>query len=801
MGHFEGRLVLNDDVMLIPVGQLADDVRAQVECSDDDVAISRMGGRAGSKIVDVDSASLLTQFQEPRSAVEAVILFARERNLEPASVLESAYPMLRRMLEGGVLVHALADGEPRSSATLLNIGDSVVGTVVTRTLQVLEDTEVYLLRDATGRQSVLKLERKDPGAGESVRSRLEREADILAYLDGGIAPQLLGRGSLDGQAYLQMEFVTGVDVATAAVEWRARKDTVGRGALLSLAGTIAGTYAHLHAQGVIHGDVHPRNVLIGCDHSVRLIDFGLAQSLAAGTPILSSVERGGIPFFFEPELARAYLVGAPSIPASAEGEQYSVAAMIYLIMTGTHWQDFRLDRERMLQDIAQLPVLSFADRKVASWPELESVLARALSKEAADRFPSMAAFADAITSLSTTLDTGSPLSARTSNRLDQLLVRTLAHAAIEGVWLCGELPPAPFASITYGSSGIALGLLCIAQRRGDVLSLATAEVWARHAARNANQEGAFYNERIDITPDRVGRGSPYHSLSGVHAAAALIARAAGDPLAQMHATSAFVDAAERPLGGLDLTIGKASIILGSAILLDATGGVAGDWTPLNEFGDAGVASLWEALDKKQSIRESDVDYLGIAHGWAGFMYATLLWSSVSGSAVPNDVTRRLDELSSLAIPSGRGLEWPWMLHVPGDPPTMAGWCNGSAGQVFLWTLAYRLLGDTRWLAMAEGAAWNSWESADPASTLCCGLVGRAYALLNFFRLNGDSLWLDRARTLGNRAAKEGAMPPDYPRSLYKGEFGLAVLAADLEAPNEAVMPFFEPFGYGASLSD
>jgi hypothetical protein len=39
------------------------------------------------------------------------------------------------------------------------------------------------------------------------------------------------------------------------------------------------------------------------------------------------------------------------------------------------------------------------------------------------------------------------------------------------------------------------------------------------------------------------------------------------------------------------------------------------------------------------------------------------------------------------------------------------------------------------------------------------------------------------------------MPPEFARSLYKGEFGLAVLAADLEVPDEAVMPFFEPFGY------
>jgi serine/threonine-protein kinase len=798
MAQLAGRLVLNDDVMLIPVGELADDARAQVECGADDVAVSRMGGRAGSKIVDADAASLLAQFREPRSAVEAVILFARERSLEPDSVLESAYPMLRSMVDGGVLVQAQADGEPKPPATLVTAGDAVLGSVVTRMLQVLEDTEVYLLTGPAGRRSVLKVERRVPGAGASVRARLEREADLLAHINHGIAPKLFGRGSIDGQAYLEIEFVPGVDAVTASVEWRERKDAIGHRALLSLAATIAATYANLHGQGVLHGDVHPRNVLIGADGSARLIDFGLARSMAADTSLPSEAERGGIPFFFEPELARAYLEGIPPMPSTPEGEQYSVAALIYLLMTGTHWQDFRLDRQGMFQDILERPVLSFAERGVASWLALESVLARALSKDVGDRFPSMAEFADAISRLSAELGAHPAASPQTSLRLEQLLGRTKARVAIDGPWMTGEPPSAPFASLTYGSSGIALGLLCIAQREGDALGLATADVWACRSAREIDRDGAFYNPDIEITPETVGQGSPYHSPSGIHATAALIARAAADIPAQMEATSDFLKAAGRPLVGLDLTLGTASTILASAILLDAASGLPGDWTPLRELGNVGAADLWQALDSKPPIRDADIDYLGIAHGWAGFLYATLQWSRISGSPLPGGVTQRLEELSALAMPAGRGVEWPWVLRVSGDPPTMAGWCNGSSGQVFLWSLAHELLGDPRWLAMAEGAAWNSWESADPAASLCCGLVGRAYALLNFFRHTDDSLWLDRARALGNRAATNGGMPPEYPHSLFKGEFGLAVLAADLEVPHQAVMPFFEPFGYGAS---
>jgi eukaryotic-like serine/threonine-protein kinase len=125
---------------------------------------------------------------------------------------------------------------------------------------------------------------------------------------------------------------------------------------------------------------------------------------------------------------------------------------------------------------------------------------------------------------------------------------------------------------------------------------------------------------------------------------------------------------------------------------------------------------------------------------------------------------------------------------------MSGWCNGSAGYVHLWTLAHRLTRDERMLGLAEGAAWNAWESDGPVSTVCCGRAGRAYALLNMFRHTDDDAWLTRARTLADRAAAESAPGESegHDDSLYKGRLGSALLAADQAAPHEACLPFFEP---------
>ena len=205
--------------------------------------------------------------------------------------------------------------------------------------------------------------------------------------------------------------------------------------------------------------------------------------------------------------------------------------------------------------------------------------------------------------------------------------------------------------------------------------------------------------------------------------------------------------------------------------------------------------MWRSLDRKGEIVSADVESPGMAHGWAGFLYATLTWCRVAGADVPSSVEPRLAELAALARPSGRGLVWPWMLAGDGARATMPGWCNGSAGYVFLWTLAADALGRRDLLDLAVGAAWDAWDAPDTAASLCCGLAGRGYALLNLYRATGETVWLTRARHLAERGAARGGFEESHRHSLWKGDMGLAALAADLERPEQAAMPFFEPMGY------
>ena len=127
---------------------------------------------------------------------------------------------------------------------------------------------------------------------------------------------------------------------------------------------------------------------------------------------------------------------------------------------------------------------------------------------------------------------------------------------------------------------------------------------------------------------------------------------------------------------------------------------------------------------------------------------------------------------------------------------MAGWCNGSAGFVHLWTTAHAHLGDQRWASLAERAAWSSYTAHARLGQLCCGLAGQAYSLLAIYAHTGETRWRDLAGELASRAAADHSITHGLSvASLHKGVVGVAVLAADLAAPEAAAMPLF---GVGGS---
>ena len=788
-------VILPPDVVVVPVESLAEDVRAQLAWQPGDYALTRPRSRTPSSIIDQHTAGLLEQFREPCRIVDAIIRYSDAAALDPHETLERAFPVLQRFLNGGLLM-APDSALAQPIAGTLKRGEVIAGYTVIEAVQIIVDTEVYLVRTLDGAFAALKMAR--PGAEARVRRLFEAEAETLATLDGRVTPCLIDCGEIDGRPFLAMSWRAGVDGYEASAGARGDSDT---GDLLRMAGAIADAYAHLHEQNVLQGDVHPRNVLIDAEFGVTLIDFGMAAPrVAAGGGHRG--RRGAVELFADPELAAAQRAGDPLPPVSAEGEQYSVAALLYSLLTGAYTHNFVLEREGMWRQLAEDPPLPFSAHSGPALPAVERTLRRALAKDPSARFESMAAFAGAFrqaaasdASLGSARDAGA-FGPREIARMvrDDVLMRL---APAEFVTLPVVEPPT--SSVNNGAAGFAYALLRMARQRGDERMLAAADVWITRAVRDVAQapDAALFNPELDLTSDVIGRSSLSHMPAGVHCVEALVAHARGDERALRLALGAFAVSAGGPRTDVDVAFGRAGLLLGCTLLHEAPGIAAlEEGRGIVALGNDLAAELTTILSDEAPGSSPSLSPLGAAHGWAGVLFALLRWHTVTGAALPSALRTRLDELAALATPVGRGVCWPRTTErLPAEDGLRASWCNGSAGFVSLWLQAEQSFGTPRYGALAEAAGWTTFDAPPAGGDLCCGLAGRAYALMGLYRHTGDRRWWSRAAELGERAAGRIRTFSRRADSLYNGEVGVALLAADLAAPDHSGLPLYEAEGW------
>lgn len=788
-------LILPPDLVITPVVELPDAVRDRLEAGPGAYTLTRPRSRTPTKIIEADGADLLTEFRQPKRIVDAVFAYSLARRLDPEALLHAAFPLFDDLIANGLLV------EPGSSAAVpiapsFSPGSEWRHYRVVQCARSLIDTEVYEVADSSGRRLALKIGRSH--APSEVRDALSREAAILKYLNGAPAPMFVAEGEDAGRLFILTEWSAGTDAETAAYHQREAGDEV---ALWRLCEQILDSYATLHDRGVIHGDVHPSNLIVRSSDGVTIMDYGWSTTTDR-TGRREHVPRAGIPEFFEPEYARSLLRRRPAPAASVPSDQYGVAVLLYRLLTGQSYLRFSLEEQQSLVQIARDPPLAFALHGVEHGPAVEAALRRALAKSPAERFPDMAAFAEAFRrSRAARFPTRLRAGPSTPRRFLDLTLRRLRP---DGVLLNVATHTPPTCSIYLGMAGASLGLLRIACVREDSRLLSQAEVWAALSGRLAGRGTAFVNPRLEMTAGLVGKSSILHSRPGLGYLAARLAHARGDWVERDLVLGRWLGVTRIPSRQIEVSLGGAGVLLALSFAGDLVG--AGNPSLVKRIRAAGIRlhdKLCRSLKRRRPLGRLDRRMnLGIAHGWAGVLYAILRWEHSTGMRTSPMVETRLDELAGQATIAESGARWPWL--TPDEQGRivssyMPGWCNGSAGMIGLWTLANRIIGEEKFLRLAELAALDAWQH-DPGEThLCCGLAGVSYGLLNLYRHTGEPIWLERGRSLAERAATRALnatrmQPSETAHSLFRGDVGLAVLLADLERPEAAGFPLFDEPG-------
>ena len=163
---------------------------------------------------------------------------------------------------------------------------------------------------------------------------LEDEARIAAAIRHPNVAEVLDFGSVDGQHFIAMEYIDGIDLATVLRGFRLRDTLLPLPAALYIARGVAEGLHAAHAlrdnegkpQEVIHRDVSPHNILISYEGAVKLIDFGVAKAANNSTKTRSGVIKGKLQYM-SPEQAQAQAL-------DGRADIFSLGMTLYKMLTG-----------------------------------------------------------------------------------------------------------------------------------------------------------------------------------------------------------------------------------------------------------------------------------------------------------------------------------------------------------------------------------------------------------------------------------------------------------------------------------
>lgn len=246
-------------------------------------------------------------------------------------------------------------------------------------------SEVYAATDQRlGRQVAVKFLRSevdDPNA----RARIESEARSAAALSHPNIVNVFDAGDHEGRPYVVMELADSRSLADVIRE----EGQLPPDRVRQIGGQVLSALAAAHAEGFVHRDVKPANILVREDGSVKLADFGIAKSFADAAAGMTAVGLVmGTPTYLSPEQA----AGQPATPRS---DLYAMGVVLFEALTGS--PPFAGDTPMAVVSAhAHAPIPDIRASVPGVPPSLAAVVERALAKDPADRYADANAMARAL---------------------------------------------------------------------------------------------------------------------------------------------------------------------------------------------------------------------------------------------------------------------------------------------------------------------------------------------------------------------------------------------------------------------
>ena len=294
---------------------------------------------------------------------------------------------------------------------------------------------------------------------EELRNRFLREAQAAGSLQHPNVITIYDFGEVDGHLFIAMEFIEGSDLEQIL----ARRTPLSVAQKLDIAIDVLSGLNFAHKRGLVHRDVKPANIRVTEDGRGKIMDFGIVHDAS------SRMTRTGVALGTPDYMAPEQVVGDRVTPST---DIFAMGSVIYELFTGA--RPFHADTLHavMYKIVSEEPPR--IDQVLPGLPaELSPIVARAMRKDARERYASAIEMADALSAVRASL-TGAPPTTRTlslrstidsslarnskpapSTQRTRVAVRVLAAAGIlalgGGAWWwtshrTGPTPAAPIQS-------------------------------------------------------------------------------------------------------------------------------------------------------------------------------------------------------------------------------------------------------------------------------------------------------------------------------------------------------------------
>jgi eukaryotic-like serine/threonine-protein kinase len=242
---------------------------------------------------------------------------------------------------------------------------------------------VFLARHkTTGHQAALKIILPKVAASEIAIKHFQREARTTAELKHRNIVEFYEQGYANGVFYIAMEFLDGGDLGKLIMITYNGRIPVSKAAPLMLQCLEGLAYAH--AQGFVHRDLKPNNVLLGGSPQnpiAKISDFGLAKNFqeAGLSGYTATGAFTGTFVYMSPDQITNYKYSHPPV------DVYSIGVTFYQMLTGEFPLDFHKHRDPLIV-ILQDPIIPIRQRNPHLPPPLAEVIDKAVNKDPGQRY-------------------------------------------------------------------------------------------------------------------------------------------------------------------------------------------------------------------------------------------------------------------------------------------------------------------------------------------------------------------------------------------------------------------------------